>query len=703
MAQLSIPQEAPIYNTNYEQLFGVDYRRDVTSVDKAHSPDMVNMISDFGGNPVKRAGYRKVSDSSYESILTAEGEVFGVRKSSVTQALFVDKLDISGYPNATSFVAEWSQSVTGSFGAINGAYAYQHMLFILLDNGIVKFDTLTRTFLVAGVGSGMMSETALGASKPRNPDIVPTTVIGLKPNGTGGTILDDINLMSIYQTQTFGGDGQSKEYIISGYEYIGNWAKVEVMNLDTGEWQELDSGYSLGDTATFTAKILDGSTTASFTVRKAKITFTNAPASVEGQSYVDNVRITFAPFSTTAVTTGVSAGFYSEQRLNLLKSSISCYYDNRLFIADGAKAFYSEVNDPFTISDLHWFEVDNTIMCFTRSSSYLAIVTKDDGKNTVFLASQTTTTTSSDESDSNISDYAYAVKASNAGAGAVTSKVLGVFNDEPVFLSSTGLHAILTNYTSEKYTVNRSGKINRQLCAEKNLETAVGVPFNGYYYIAINSKMYVLDSRNKESNSRGDKSYECYFFDAMPSIKNIFVVNNKMFFTDGTATYGWNEDLPETAKYYDNARQVLNEDGELVWTGSPVKAKWSSAFDDDKHPEKLKTLLKKGCLITLMPHYRSGCEITLIKNGNVFQHLGYVPTDMFTFENISFKYVEDSDAEEDYHPFSFKSSESASDVFIQKKIKKYKRLQIVVENNKPEPFGIICIVKSYTYGSYAKR
>jgi hypothetical protein len=697
MAQLSIPSEAPIYNTNYEQLYGVDYRRDVTSVDKAHSPNMVNMISDFGGNPVKRAGYRKLSNTSYDEIIAVSGDAYGVRKSSASQTLYVDKLDISGYPNATSFVTEWTQDIQGSFGNINGAYAYQQKIFILLNNGVVKFDTTTRTFLVAGVGTGMMSETGLGSSKPKNPDIVPTTVIGLKPNGTGGVTLDDINLMSIYQTQSFGGDGSTKEYVIAGYEYIGNWAKVEILDLATGEWNELDSGYELGTAQTYTAKILDGSTTASFTVRGAKIKFTNAPASVEGQSYTDNVRITFAPFSTASAGTGIVQGFYSEQRVKLLSSKVSCYYDNRLFIADGAKAYYSDINEPFVISDLHWFEVDNTIMCFTRSSSYLAIITKDDGKNTVFLASQTTVSTSSSDDDTNASDYAYSVKASNAGAGAVSNKVDGVFNDEPVFLSSTGLHALLTNYQSEKYAVNRSGKINRQLCAEKNLENAVGIPFNGYYYIAINAKMYVLDSRNKESNSRGDKSYECYFFDGMPTIKNMFVVNNKMFFSDNQATYGWNDDLPETAKYYDDAH--IGTDG--AWTGTPVKAKWCSAFDDDKHPEKLKTLLKKGCLITLMPHYRSGCEVTLVKNGNVFQRLGYVATDMFTFENISFKYVEDS--QERSHPFSFKSSESASDVFIQKKIKKYKRLQIIVENNEPEPFGIICIVKSYTFGSYAKR
>ena len=38
-----------------------------------------------------------------------------------------------------------------------------------------------------------------------------------------------------------------------------------------------------------------------------------------------------------------------------------------------------------------------------------------------------------------------------------------------------------------------------------------------------------------------------------------------------------------------------------------------------------------------------------------------------------------------------------------KKIKKYKRLQFVIENNEPEAFGIVSVIKSYTIGNYAKR
>lgn len=58
MAQMKMPSEPKMYATQYRTLLGVDFQKDVTDVDKNHSPNMVNMISDLGGNPIKRPGYR---------------------------------------------------------------------------------------------------------------------------------------------------------------------------------------------------------------------------------------------------------------------------------------------------------------------------------------------------------------------------------------------------------------------------------------------------------------------------------------------------------------------------------------------------------------------------------------------------------------------------------------------------------------------
>ena len=198
--------------------------------------------------------------------------------------------------------------------------------------------------------------------------------------------------------------------------------------------------------------------------------------------------------------------------------------------------------------------------------------------------------------------------------------------------------------------------------------------------------MYVLDSRHKSTDRRSDRSYEGYFFENIPNIQSMFVIDNRMYFADESHTYTWNEDLSETVRYLDNAKLV---DGS--WTGEPVKAMWCSAFDDDGYPSKLKTLQKKGSFVTLVPHYKTGCELTLVKNGDERQYVGEFTADMMSFERI------------DFSRFAFNGNTATADFFMKKKIKKYKRLQIILENNKAEPFGITNVVKSYTIGDLAKR
>jgi hypothetical protein len=78
MAQQKLPDVPTPRTTIYDNLLGVDFRADQTEVERRRSPNMVNMISDLGGNPIKRDGYRRVA-SAYAGIVTADGETYGVR------------------------------------------------------------------------------------------------------------------------------------------------------------------------------------------------------------------------------------------------------------------------------------------------------------------------------------------------------------------------------------------------------------------------------------------------------------------------------------------------------------------------------------------------------------------------------------------------------------------------------------------------
>lgn len=665
MGKLNVPSQPSVRQAQYRELLGVDYLRDHTEVDGRRSPKMVNMISDLGGNPIKRDGYRVVG-IRYDAILSVRGEKYGV--SSNLSSIVINRLEMG---NNHVLEETHIKTIDGKFGKVNKAFSYQKYIYILSQNAILRYDTVTNEVLIAGTGEKMMSKGKVGESEPINDKIIPSTVISLQPNGLGGTALDSKNLASIYQTVTYLGDGETKDYKIPNYDKIGSYVKAEVLDSE-GKWKVVNVGTS--SPQSIVGKTLDGKGTDNFRVVDNKVSFTTAPSKplVSGEP---NVRITFAPFSTEQID-GTNRGYYNKTLVEILSSRTIIYFNSRLFIAVESRTHYSDVDNPFSIPDLNYFDVDNNIMCYTRSSSYLAIITKDNGRNTIFLASEI--------KDNNVTQYS--VKASNAGVGAVSQKCIGVVNDEPTFLSRDGLFGIMTNWQSEKYAVNRSARINRALCREEHLENAVGCAWREYFYVAINSRMYVLDSRHKSTDRRSDRSYEGYFFENIPNIQSMFVIDDRMYFADETNTYTWNEDLPETARYLDNAKL---ENG--TWVGDPVCAMWCSAFDDDGYPSKMKTLQKKGSFVTLVPHYKTGCRLTLVKNGDERQYVGEFTADMMSFERI------------DFSRFTFNGNTATADFPMKKKIKKYKRLQIILENNKAEPFGITNVVKSYIIGELAKR
>lgn len=732
MAQISVPKAPKEYATQYHQLLGVDYQADQTEVDRRRSPDMINMISDYGGNPVKRDGFRVVG-SGYNAIVMVDGDMYGVRNTA--SIVVVAQIELDGYSFATNDTWYLNQAV----GDIKSVIAYQQNIYIIAEKTIIMFDTLeeddNKKFKYVGTGAGQMSTGTVGESAPTYDKNIPTTVIGLKPNGTDGTAYENKNLFSIYQQYMYQGDGSTTNYKIPNYTKMGTWVKAEVKNSSTGDWETRT--VTVGASSQMTGKTLDGTSTMTSNVVDCAVTFSTAPPTptVAGE---DNVRITFAPYSTEEVETSVKRGYYNKTFTELLASGITTLYNARLFISDQYKVFYSDVNDLLTVSDLSWFDVDNEIMNFTRSSNYLAIITRDNGRNTIFLASEATKIVNSTTGET---ETYFAVKPSNAGIGSIAPKCMSTLSDEPMFLSSTGLFGILTNWQSEKYAINRSSRVNRRLCKERNLETSVGIAWNDYFYLAVNGKMYVFDGRHRESDRAGNKPLEAYYFEGFPVITDMYVVGDKMYFTDGTNTYTFNEDLADTERYYDNGHLVTAtavqyqagtdynteptgewldspptldegevmwykatysdfsvdigvyevEVGDTKWTGDPVCARWCTVFDDDGAPQKLKTFMKKGSMVTIVPHYKSGCEITLVKDGDVYEYLGSYDADMQSFENI------------DFLRFTFSSNSVAFDKFTKKKIKKYKRLQIQIENNKAEPFGLTKIVKTYTFGNYAKR
>lgn len=704
MAQLtSIPQSTEQV-LQYNNLLGVDFQSDVTEVNRRRSPDMVNMISDLGGKPIKRNGYRRIGPA-YLGYCIVDGKDWVVKK--VDEKICVVRVEVD--ENGVLIeLSDTQAEVTDntSFGDVNNVFGMNTSIYIMCENGWLEYDTYKKETSHLSSLEGLAwnystdEKTDFDMVMPKE-KFIPTVATLLLPDGTMAPIgydvdltgaLDGVNILTpfrIYEYQVTKDVATKTEFTIPNVSAMSGKIKVEVLDSATLNWTEtLDYTTTKSADETLT-KTPDGKQYSSVFTYSPKIVFNSAPyttASIGGTTKVvfkdktdqavpegnPNVRITIAPFNAEELEMhdgeSIKKGFYNEKRNDLFKSNIFTLFNSRLLVGMGVHTYYSRSGNPYKMDDNFYFDIDNNVVAYARTSYSLAIISEETGKSTIYLASS--------EYNSVLGMTAYTVKASNANVGAISSKCQGLFSDEPVFLSKSGVYGIQTNLMSDKYAVNRSGKINRRLCKEPNLENAVGISFNGYFYIYINNSMYILDSRHKEESRSGDKGYECYYFDNMPNIKSMFVAANRMFFIDDENTYTWNDDLEEQYKYLDNA--VFNTTSQ-TWQGNPVKARWSSSVDSDGMPMYYKTLNKKGTMVTLIPNLQTSCEITLIKDGNEQFYLGQ------------------------FDGTTFSLSDAALDAFTRKKIKKYKRLQFIIENNEAEPFGITNISKVYTVGNLAKR
>ena len=58
----------------------------------------------------------------------------------------------------------------------------------------------------------------------------------------------------------------------------------------------------------------------------------------------------------------------------------------------------------------------------------------------------------------------------------------------------------------------------------------------------------------------------------------------------------------------------------------------------------------------------------------------------------------------DFERITFNTDESPQEIFLNRKVKNYKRLQIIVKNDAVnEGFGVFSIVKHFVTGNFAKK
>lgn len=478
---------------------------------------------------------------------------------------------------------------------------------------------------------------------------VPTVLISRNPSG-GGTLYEGVNLLSKKRKESFLGNDTDKVYQLSA-NGLDSVDKVEVLD---------------GGVATTLA-------TSEYTVDLAtgKVTFTKTyKPEVTGQ---DNVFITYSK----------TVDGYADR---ITKCTICDLYgiggSNRVFLSGNpdfkAYDWYSDIHKPNYFPDLNYSIIgtsDTAIMGYQKLGKYQLIVKQESQQDsTVFQRYGEI------NSDGTVTFY---VEQGIAGIGAIAKGCFGILADEPLFLSRQGVQAVTSNNLVAERTIrNRSFFVDAYLTTEDNLDKAVACVWNGFYILSVNGVAYVLDGKNKSYKERSiasyDYSYECYYWTNIPAIC-LLSANGELYFgTEDGRICKFNTDIELLDKYSDDGKAIV--------------AAWSTTNDDDNAPHLYKSMTKKGCLVTIKPYTRSSATIYVAKDGNPRQKLRNGLMDILDWNDI------------DYNRFTFNTNESPQDIFFQKKVKNYKRLQIIVENDTVnEGFGILQIVKTYTVGNYAKK
>ena len=480
---------------------------------------------------------------------------------------------------------------------------------------------------------------------------IPTTTITRAPTG-GGVSYEAVNLLTPYRKNAFQTDGKSVTFTLDG---------------------------DIDETGTVRAWVW-GEEVTEFTVDRAAgtITFPSVPAAPDAGAS-DGLVVEF-PHTVEGYTDRIDKctvittyGVGSNDRVVLSGNPDFPNYD-----------WTSGLDDPTYMPDLGYAAVggEATPICgYCRIGSSLGIVKADDGSDsTVFLRSAAL---------SEDGEAMFTLQQTIAGVGALSPGSFASLFDDPLFLSRSGVAAITSSsLTGEKIIQNRSLYLNAQLTNEPSLPEAEAAVWQGMYLLALpEGHVYLLNGRQTKtfrSASLADFVYEGFYWESVPArcwYVQRYGSEEKLYFgTEDGRICKFNTDVEDMSRYSDD--------------GKAIAAVWATKYDDDGTPAILKTLLKRGCCVTIKPYVRSSAEVYIRadRTGGHEKKVAGKPMDILDFSDIDFERI------------TFNTDESPQEIFLNHKVKNYKRLQIIVRNQEPnEGFGIFQITKHFVTGNYAKR
>lgn len=298
---------------------------------------------------------------------------------------------------------------------------------------------------------------------------VPTTSIGRKPGG-GGSIYEDVNMLTGKRINTFLGDGESKEYYLDAQNIDSDLKPHITVNGKTELRFERDA--------------VEG-----------KIIFSEAPPKplTDGQ---DNVVIEFSKT-------------IPEYRERINNCTLLQVFDNRVFFSGNPDypntLWHSSLNSPEYCSDLDYY---NEGLDFSPVRAMVA------GNNALWVFKEPSQSNTAIFYHNPVIDAEYG-KIYPSVHSSIASGCVGAgvnFNDDIAFFSDRGMEAINGDITTEQVIAHRSTLVDRKLTAEHNYEDMLLEEWEGYLLVVIDNRVYLADSRAMFTNGNHNE-YEWFYWE----------------------------------------------------------------------------------------------------------------------------------------------------------------------------------------------
>lgn len=484
---------------------------------------------------------------------------------------------------------------------------------------------------------------------------IPTTTIAKTYEG-GGTALEPINLITPFRTERFTGDDTHDTFQLGATDIDDDEVTIESMQND----------------GTFTT-LVEGT---DFSVDRTDGTFTlDAPIETPIVG-VDNLYVTYAK----------TIDGYADK---INKCDIMIVYGanglrDRLFVSGNPDFknydWYCKSNDPTYFGDT-WYSVigqdDASIIGYSIINDRLVTHKDTDTRNT--NANLRTGSIVNGE-------VVFASAGSYPATGALAKRTFASFRNEPLYVSiDNKIESITPNdVIGERISQERSYFLNFD---GVDLTNSYGITHNGFYCLAVDDKVYLLDSAQPvyERNSPySARQYEAYMFTGI-NARILFSYNGELWFgtDDGKIKrFGTPDHEIFTDDSYTHDVTVMVDGQKKKYTES-FPCYWETAEFYGTAPQMKKTF--RHLAVAMNTLIGTSCRVWARINGEW---------------EILFDY--DDPFENHYEDF-IEEDETSTIIGGKFRASGLLHIQFRFENSRPQPFGLLWAIAEYTVGNEYRK